>query len=376
MSKTTSEKKNVVIVGAGYSGTAVASGLSAKLDAENYNVILINPRSFAISLPVCVRIVVSGEQKLEETSFVPLDRLYTNDNGETKVGVVSRIEQAEDGEGAVLLTSGERVPYAVLVLASGSLWNGPMNIPLPEDEVMPHVHLWRKKFEQAQNIVLVGGGAVGVELAGELRDTHPTKKITIVHGGSQLLNPTYPTKMCQGLEERLRTRNVELLFNEYIDEIPAEGTIGVITRSGKVLQNADLVVNTRGPRPNTEFITSIGGDTLNGQGFVKVKSTFQLLAHENIFAAGDIIEWNEQKQAAKTKAHSEVVIANVLSYLADAPTTKEYKGSTEVIIVSVGKNGGMAYFGYFGGFTLGDWFAKLIKSKNMMVPMWRKWLGY
>jgi hypothetical protein len=36
----------------------------------------------------------------------------------------------------------------------------------------------------------------------------------------------------------------------------------------------------------------------------------------------------------------------------------------------------MGYFGFFGGFTLGDWFAWLVKSRDFMVPHFRKDLGY
>ena len=68
------------------------------------------------------------------------------------------------------------------------------------------------------------------------------KKITLVHGGSQLLNASYPSRFRKGLENRLRAKDIDMLFGEYIDEAPAEGNLSVSTRSGKVLQGADLVV--------------------------------------------------------------------------------------------------------------------------------------
>jgi hypothetical protein len=44
------------------------------------------------------------------------------------------------------------------------------------------------------------------------------------------------------METRLRARGVEFMLNEYIDDIPEAGVVGVTTRSGKRIGDADLVV--------------------------------------------------------------------------------------------------------------------------------------
>jgi NADH dehydrogenase FAD-containing subunit len=371
------EKKNIVIVGAGCAGTAIAASLSALLDPAKYRLILINSRPYSIHLPASARMVVSPSSNLEESIFVPLDRLYKKGNGETKVGIVKSIE-AKDGQngGAVVLDSGERVSYQILVIATGSAWKGPLNLPEHEKDVLPHVNAWREKFANAKHIVLAGGGAVGIELAGELKDEYPNTSVTIVQGDKQLLNSTYSNTLRTGLEQRLRARGVDILFNQYIDDIPEEGSLGVTTRDGTAIPTADLVISTRGPSPNTAFVASLGSSTLSGSGYVKVKPTLQLLNHPYIFAAGDVIDWVEQKQAAKAQGHAAVVTANVMSLLGGREASKVYGGAPEMILITNGRNGGMAYFSFFGGFTLGDWFARLLKSRGLLVGMFRSGLGY
>ena len=185
-----SSKKNVVVVGAGFAGTAVASGLAAKLDSR-YHIILISSRPYSIPLPAALRLVVSESAKLEETAFVPLDRLFKKGNGEVKVGVVKSIEPKDTQSGGdVLLEDGERISYEALVIASGSKWKDPVDFPLYESEVLPYVRTWRSKFASARHVVIAGGGAVGAgqpspfvscfpdsilmtELAGELKDEYP-----------------------------------------------------------------------------------------------------------------------------------------------------------------------------------------------------------
>jgi NADH dehydrogenase FAD-containing subunit len=103
-----------------------------------------------------------------------------------------------------------------------------------------------------------------------------------------------------------------------------------------VTNNHQQVV-TRGPRPNTDFISTFGSGVLTERGTVKVKPTLQLASHPDIYAAGDIIDWDEQKQAGKVNAHAPVVAANVLSSVAGQTPTSNYKGSIEMIVVTNGK---------------------------------------
>jgi NADH dehydrogenase FAD-containing subunit len=84
-------------------------------------------------------------------------------------------------------------------------------------------------------------------------------------------------------------------------------------------------------------VTSLGEDALNGHGFVKIKPTMQLLNHPSIFALGDIIDWTEQKQAAKLMWHVPVVVGNIVSFLNGATPTKKYTGATEMIVITNGK---------------------------------------
>lgn len=120
------------------------------------------------------RATVTAEGKLEETAFVPLNKLFINGNGSIKIGSVVAIEEAKGGKGGVLtLKDGETLAYEILVLAPGSRWNGAVAFPDSEQEVTEHLKEWRDKYARAKSILLVGGGAVGVETAGEIKDRWP-----------------------------------------------------------------------------------------------------------------------------------------------------------------------------------------------------------
>lgn len=56
-----------------------------------------------------------------------------------------------------------------------------------------------------------------------------------------LLNKTYPDKFRRAIAKSLTAHGVQLVYDDYIDDFPAEGVVGVTTRNGKKL-DADLVV--------------------------------------------------------------------------------------------------------------------------------------
>lgn len=64
-----------------------------------------------------------------------------------------------------------------LVLATGSKWSGPIDLPDSEADLRQFVSQWHEKFKAAEDIVIVGGGAVGVELSGEIRDEYPVRRV-------------------------------------------------------------------------------------------------------------------------------------------------------------------------------------------------------
>ncbi|KAL1950022.1 hypothetical protein VTO73DRAFT_5144 [Trametes versicolor] len=369
-------KKNVVIVGGGSVGTAVARELSAKLDASKYSITLINDRPYFVFLVAGARLTVTAADKLEDTALIPYDKLFHNGNGTVKIGKVVSISEGAAGKGGeVALENGERISYASLVLATGSVWPGPLNFPEHDDEVRAHISSWRSKYEKAKHVVIVGGGAVGLETAGEIKDTWPSKKVTVVHSEKLLVNDTYPDKFRKDIERRARAKGIEFILGDKLD-VPPEGTVGVTTRNGKKIPDADLVVPSYGARPNTDFISTLGQNVVTSKGTVRVNEFLEVPGHPGVFAGGDIIDWDEQKQAAKAGTHAQVIIANVTSFLEGKPLKKAYKGSPELIIIPIGKTGGAGYMGFLWGILVGGWFARTVKGKTLMIPQARAGLGY
>ncbi|KAJ6492999.1 hypothetical protein C8R45DRAFT_988573 [Mycena sanguinolenta] len=370
--KKNDDRKSVVVVGGGSAGVNIARPLSSKLDATKYKLILINPRPFRVLLPATLRMVVSNVDNLGTTStaLVPFDKIFHDGNGTFLQDSVRSIH-----EKTLTLGSGEQIAYDILILASGLSWVDPIAFPDSAEDVTAYLARSHEKFANAGSYLLVGGGAVGCELAGELKDIWPEKEVTIAHGQRLLFNETYPDRFRKSAADHLTRRGVKILLDEIVEDLPSQaGPATVLTQSGLKL-SADLVLKTTGPtHPNTAFIRSLDADILTSAGFVNVQPTLQLHKYPNIFAAGDIIEWKEQKQAIKAGAHAKIVTQNVLNYINGRPL-KNYTSGFEAILVTNGKRSGISYFGLLWGLIFGGWFTSLLKSKSLLVPMFRKESG-
>ena len=79
-------------------------------------------------------------------------------------------------------------------------------------------HKVSQEIEKANDIVIVGGGATGVELAGEICDKYKMKKLVLIHS-SQILVADFSQKFQASLKSGLESLNVELLLEEKVENM-------------------------------------------------------------------------------------------------------------------------------------------------------------
>lgn len=159
----------------------MADELSKKLDPARHTLTLIGSRDFYMHIPARMRMMVSPLDYLENSALMPYTHLFDR-VGKYKQGAVTQVKKKADGKsGTVVLASGEELPWDVLLLCPGNVWEGAIKLPDKKEEVHDFLDGWRKKSEKADKVVLVGGGAVGYELAGELRMVYPVSLSILSH---------------------------------------------------------------------------------------------------------------------------------------------------------------------------------------------------
>ncbi|KAJ4472159.1 hypothetical protein J3R30DRAFT_3798527 [Lentinula aciculospora] len=388
--RTDSPKTSIVLVGGGIGGLALLNALSTSIDPEKHTVVLVDARPTHMHLISSLRLIVSDADELLTKAVHPYgDHTFRNKfagNGTFVHGSVTSVKFGDGGKGGeLILNNGEIIGYDILILATGSSWPRPLGFPTESrGAIEDHIMARRAEFSKAKDILLVGGGSVGLELAGELKDIFPSKPVTIIHREQLLLNATYPDKFRLAVQKQVEARGVTVLTGDAITASDASDVStsqvpegGFVTEQGKTI-NPDLVVPTWGNSPNTSYLSP---DLLSSTGHVKILPTFQLPAHPNVFAFGDIIDWKEQKGAAKAAFfHTPKVAKNILSYLKLAESANvssvdlmaskksaKYSGSMEMIMITNGKARGIGYFDILWGIIVGGWLITLLKAKTLMI---------
>ena len=176
-----SDKKRVVIVGSGFAGLTLAR----KLTRSDYQIVLIDKNNFHQFQPLFYQVAMSG---LEPSSIAfPLRKLFQkNENVHVRMTEVKSVQPEKN---TIYTTLGD-LEYDYLVLAMGADTNffGNEKIAskaIPMKSVAESLYLRNRilnDYEKALStedyddrqglldIVIVGGGPTGVEVAGSLAE--------------------------------------------------------------------------------------------------------------------------------------------------------------------------------------------------------------
>ena len=135
----------------------------------------------------------------------------------------------------------------------------------------------RDAIAAADALVVIGGGATGVQLAGAAAHTHPDLTITLVDGGDNLL-AGMGGSTSRGAERILRDRGVELVLGDEVDSIDESGAqVGDRHIDG-------VVVWAAGFQARADHFDIPCDD----QGRILVDEHLQVPGWSTTFAAGDI----------------------------------------------------------------------------------------
>lgn len=274
-------KIGVVIVGAGHAGVQAA----ASLREERYDgpVILIGDEDeLPYHKPPLSKTFIKDQQAKPQ----PLrgEAFYTGSAIDYRPGLrVERIDVA----GRRLEISGGVLPFDRLILATGAR---PRLLPLPGSELsgvvslrsLSDARLIRELSAQSEEVVILGGGFIGLEIAATL--TAAGRKVTVVEAVDRLLGRAVAPVIAGHVRQRLEATGVRILTGTTIERLEGENgrVSAAITSSGERLP-AQMVVIGIGVVPNVELAEAAGIAIANG---IRVDQQMRTSVPE-ILAIGD-----------------------------------------------------------------------------------------
>ena len=206
-----------------------------------------------------------------------------------KVGEVVSIDRKEQ---TVTLKNGEAIGYEKLILATGS------NPLQPRIEGIDKKNVWfawkntdylgdlAKAIDKIGDIVVIGGGFIGLEFADECRKKG--HKVTIVEILEHCLQQVCSTDLCIRAEETLKETGVTVITTNGVTSINGSDKAESVTLQNGDKIKCDMVIVGIGVVPNVKIAKDAGLE-IGPTGSIKVDE-FQRTADANIFAVGDCAE--------------------------------------------------------------------------------------
>lgn len=139
------------------------------------------------------------------------------------------------------------------------------------------------KNPEIKNVVIVGGGYIGVECAEAF--LHLGKSVRLIEAAERILTP-FDEEIAEHAAAELRSKGVELHLSEKVKGFCGNVTVQEI-KTDKGLYQADLVIVAVGVRPETGFLKETG-IKLAKNGAILVNRKLETSAPD-IYAAGDCI---------------------------------------------------------------------------------------
>jgi NADH dehydrogenase FAD-containing subunit len=326
---------DVLIIGGGFSGVNAAQ----KLSKGGLSVTLVDRKNY-FEVTFAMLRSVADPKLLGDTPR----KLY-NDfiDGTFIQGSIASMNANE-----ATLENGERIQFKRAIIASGSRYP---TLPLAKSatafdysERHQEIEENHKTLAAAKSILLIGGGNVGVEFAGEIASAFPDKDITLAHATGVLLDSMEPKAQSKALEQ-LTAKGVNVKFNRRFKK---DGDVYRCSQSNETI-NADLVYECVGMLPNTEFLKPELPGTLDAKGLVKVDSFMNVVGYKNLYSLGDCSNLDTVKHGYLASVQGNMLADSILK-AEKGKKVKPYKTPPVVVMTVTGRDSGVAQFP-FGVFT-------------------------
>jgi NADPH-dependent 2,4-dienoyl-CoA reductase/sulfur reductase-like enzyme/rhodanese-related sulfurtransferase len=251
-------------------------------------------------IPYYVSGDVSDEAELRSTSFhmVRDEKFFEHAKGitvksGTRAMAIDRMAKTVKIQN-VASGAEEDISYDSLMIATGSR---PFILPIPGADLdgvftISDLHkaieikdrIAKGKVDKA---VVIGGGAIGLEMAEAFKDLWGVKT-TVVEFMPQVLPRIVDMPMASMLTKHMRDNEVDIFLNEGATEILGEnGKVAGLRTANRTIE-ADIVIMSAGVRPRSE-IAAEAGLQISPMGAIVVNERMQT-SDPNIYAAGDCIE--------------------------------------------------------------------------------------
>jgi NADH dehydrogenase FAD-containing subunit len=354
----------VVVVGGGYGGVHAAKALDA-----HAHVVLVEPKDAFVHSVATLRALV--EPAFAPSIFLPYNRLLAR-------GRVMHDRAVRVGARAVVTGSGDEIPADYVVLASGSSYPFPAKSDLDDTKAaLEKYAAAHERVARAEHVLLIGAGAVGIELAGDIRAAWPDKPVTLLDAVDDVLGDDYRADLRAELRSQLEEIGVELVLGAPLRALPSVPptelrSFTVVTDDGREIA-ADLWFQCFGVHPESDYLDDELAAARGADGFVRVEPTLQVRGFDTVFAIGDVSD-ADAKMAGRAGRQAHLVAENIRKLITGEQALAVYEPIPPAIIVPIGPELGSGQLPNQEGLAPRE-LVSAAKGRDLMVGRYAEILG-
>jgi len=275
-----------VIVGGGVAGARAVEGIRES-GADGEILLVSAEEQLPYQKPPLSKGTLAGDDPLDSAILHPQE--WYDDRAVT-LRLGTRVESLDAAGHTVALADGTTLGYRRLLLATGS---SARRLDVPGADLVNVLSLrsmdesaeLRARLVAGSNVVLVGAGWIGLEVAAAAR-AHGCE-VTVIEPQPTPLYGVLGPELGSWFTRLHESHGVRFRFEDGIAELTGDGAVsGVRTTSGEFL-DADTVVVGVGIAPNVELAEGAGLEVDNG---ILCDAALHT-SDPDIFAAGDVANW-------------------------------------------------------------------------------------
>jgi NADH dehydrogenase FAD-containing subunit len=360
--------KRVVIIGGGYAGTKLARALD-----EAAEVVLVEPREAFVHNVAAIRAIV--EPALLDRLIIPYDRLLGR-------GKVVQDRAVGLGDREVKLAARGALEADIVVVATGSRSARPFK---PTGDSVAAFRSGSAEAHEmlraATSVAIVGAGAVGTELAGEIAAGMAGKRVALVSGTPSLF-PNQPAGLGRRLIAQLTRMGVTVHLAATAEGLRgADGPRpGPLQLSSGISVEADIVFPAMGVTPVTSLLGALPGISFDAAGRVVVDPWLRPASRPNLYALGDVAATGDPMTIVSISAQVPWLTRTIVALLdgKQASELPQYvPGSPRLFLVPLGPRRGASVLPVTGRpRVVGSFLTRVAKGKDLLISRYRKELGY
>lgn len=140
----------------------------------------------------------------------------------------------------------------------------------------------KNKINKANNITIIGGGFIGLEIASSA--LQKGKNVTILEKGEQLMGRVIPKQIANLILEKHESEGAKINLNTQIENIKKHNKTFKIYLNTNQILTSDLIIIGVGSIPNTDIFNNTSLKVDNGI----ITDEFSATSIEDVYAAGDV----------------------------------------------------------------------------------------